>query len=338
MTTKRKPAQHEDRLDDLDNILAQLMHSQIPDQLSKACAQLAIFDAHNILKEKRTVQRLVSLLEHKDQHVALEAASTTLTLMIRGGGWAVKVFYANCITPLILQKFINLSNAADLAFQIIDCIVTAVNVAIKQINQSNILEIMHHVGLTEAALSLLLTLTEDNPEFSKALANSPIYQQLEQHATPHSLAILCNVSLNDSLIINVFTNLMRALKDENEQALNILLPTATNILEGSNEKPIEGILPDLLSLLKSCNMKSEVFGLLTNLILEFPDECVTESFSHFYTGLMEKHVNDPAFCHLLMALCTVTSCFTPLDQAQQHVTNPECIDILRGFDEDEQQQ
>ena len=190
-------------------------------------------------------------------------------------------------------------------------------------------------GLTEAALSLLLTLTEDNPEFSKALTNSPLYQQLEQHTTPHSLAIMCNISLNDSLITNVFTSLMSALREENEHALNILLPTATNILLGPNEKPIEGILPDLLSLLKSCNMKSEVFGILTNLVLEFPDECVTESFFQFYTGLMEEHVNDPAFCHLLMALCTVTSCFTLLDQAQQHATNPECIDILRGLDEDE---
>lgn len=335
MTSKRKPAQEEPG-DDLDHRLAQLMHSQIPTQLSNACAQLVVFGARITLKKKETVQRLVSLLEHDDQFVALEAASTILTLMGKGGEWAVRIFYANCITPIILQKFIILSSkAADLAFQIIECIVGTIDAAIKQINQSNILEIMQGVGLTEAVLSLLLTMTEDNPDFSSSLVNSPLYQQLEQSITPYSLAILCNIELNDHLIVKVFTSLTRALKDEDEQSLDILFPTAINILEGVGEKPIRAILPELLPLLQSYKGGSELFDFLTNLVLEFPEECVTESFFDFYTGLVKEHVEDPSFCRLLVALCRVTARFAPLDQARQRTTNPECLDILKDIDETE---
>ena len=229
------------------------------------------------------------------------------------------------------------SKATDLSFQIIECIVGTMDAAIKQVNQSNILDVILTTGLTEAALSLLLTLTEDNPDICESLINSPLHQQLERHSTPHSLAILCNVALNDHLIVQVFTSLMHALREENELALNILLPTAINILEGSNEKPIENILPDLLPLLQSCNnMTSELFDFLTNLILEFPEECVTDAFCTFYTGLIDKHVNDPSFCHFLVALCRVTASLTPLEQARQQAINVECLDILRDIDEDEQ--
>ena len=68
MTTKRKSVQDKP-VDNLDHVLAQLMYSQIPSQLSNACAQLVVFDTRRTLKEKETVQRLVSLLEHKEQLV-----------------------------------------------------------------------------------------------------------------------------------------------------------------------------------------------------------------------------------------------------------------------------
>lgn len=324
-------------VDNLDHFLAQLMCSQIPSQLSNACAQLVVFDTRRTLKKKETVQRLVSLLEHKEHLVALEAASTILALMAKGGELAIRVFYANCITPVILQKFVHVSpKAADLAFQIIECIVGTLDAAIKQINQSNILEVMQGVGLTEPVLSLLLTLTEDNPDFSKLLANTPLHQQLEQNVTPYSLAILCNIKLDDYLIVQVFKSLTHALKEEDEQSLSVLFPTAINILEGEGEKPVEMILPDLLPLLQSCKGGSELFDFMTNLVLEFPEECVTEPFFEFYTGLVKEHVEDPSFCRFLVALCRVTACFVPLDQARQQATNLECLDILKDIDEDEQ--
>lgn len=324
-------------VDNLDHILAQLMCSQIPSQLSNACAQLVVFDTRRVLKKRETAQRLVSLLEHKEQLVVLEAASTILALMTKGGELVIRVFYANCITPVILQKFAAVSpKAADLAFQIIECIVGTIDAAVKQINQSNILEIMQGAGLTESVLSLLQTLTEDNTEFSNLLANSPLYQQLEQNVTSYSLAILCNVELNDHLIVQVFKGLVHALKEEDEESLSVLFPTAINVLEGEGEKPIDAILPDLLPLLQSCKRKSQFFDFLTNLVLEFPEECVTESFFEFYTGLVKEHVEDPSFCRFLVALCRVTACFAPLDQARQQATNLECLDILKDIEEDEQ--
>ena len=336
MTTKRKPEQDEPE-DNLDHILSQLMHTQIPSQLSNACAQLVVFDTRRSLKKKETVQRLVSLLEHKDQLVALEAASTILALMAKGGELAVRVFYANCITPVILQKFVAMSpKAADLSFQILSYIVETVDAALKQVNQSGILEYMQGVGLTDSVLSLLLTLTEDNPDFSKSLTGSLLYQQLEQDTTPHSLAILCNIGPNDRLVIRVFASLMCALKEEDEQSLAVIFPTAINILEGTGDKPVAEILPALLPLLQSCKKKDEVFDFLANLVLEFPEECVTEPFFDHYTGLIQEHVDDPSFCRLLVALCRVTTCFVPLKQALQQATNLECICILKDIDEEEQ--
>ena len=81
--------------------------------------------------------------------MALEAASTILALMAKGGRVGDKGLLCQLHHTVILQKFAVMSpKAADLSFQMIECIVGTIDAATQQLNQSDILEVMQGAGIT----------------------------------------------------------------------------------------------------------------------------------------------------------------------------------------------
>lgn len=326
--TKRKNTQQQDEEDDLEHYHAHILHSQIPDQITTACARLLMYDAHRALQDRTVVARLVQLLQHDSESVRAEVARTIALLMSREGEQVVRLFYAHCIVPAVLSLIDEqvqhyAKPAAEALLMIVWCVAEVVEASLKQINQSRIVDLVA-MSMDPVPLTCLLTLTEDNAHLcAKAL---PLVPQLKANSDAVSLGILCNIQPEDaSVIVRTFESLCTALAMDKQEDLGILFPAAINLLQSPAEKPIEPLLAELASLLIQRH-SDEAYDCLANLALEFPSSVVTDELLAHCTR--QRAPNCLPYCRLIRAVATVTESDELIDSIRPEVTDPECLDIL----------